>query len=457
MDTVAAINDHKARGLPFQAEILNYTKSGKPIWVETHTVPILDATGKVTMIIGVERDITHTKAHARELAEAKQAAEQADRAKSEFLANMSHEIRTPMNGIVGMADLLAEADLPDEHRQFVDIIRTSAHALLTIINDILDLSRLQSGQPVLSPQDFDLTECINSAVDILRPRARQKGLGVRIDLSPTLPRRVHADDGRLRQILVNLLGNAVKFTSEGEVRVRVMTVGDDPWHLAIEVEDTGIGISPEQAKRIFDRFSQADAATTRKFGGTGLGLTISTALAELMGGGISLRSAPNQGSCFRVEIRTAPAEGTTARTTHSEALWSGTLAGATILLAEDNRTNRLLIRKYLNGQDVELIEAENGHEAVHLCRDLAPDLILMDMSMPELDGIEATRRIRALEIAQPVIIALTANAFSSDRQACLNAGMNDFLSKPINRTHLLQTLTCNLVKASPDTRPRQSA
>ncbi len=184
---------------------------------------------------------------------------------------------------------------------------------------------------------------------------------------------------------------------------------------SIEVEDTGIGISPEQAKRIFDRFSQTDAATTRKFGGTGLGLTISTALAELMGGGISLRSAPNQGSCFRVEIRTAPAEGTTARTTYSEALWSGTFAGVTILLAEDNRTNRLLIRKYLNGQNVELIEAENGHEAVHLCRNLSPDLILMDMSMPELDGIEATRRIRALEIAQPVIIALTANAFFQRR------------------------------------------
>ena len=457
LDTVREINAHKLRGEPYAAEILNYTKSGHQIWVETNIVPILDDAGEVSMIVGIERDITRSKIHARELAEAKQAAEQADRAKSEFLANMSHEIRTPMNGIVGMADLLAETDLPDEQKQYVDVIRNSSQALLTIINDILDLSRLQSGMPSISEVDFSLHECISSAVDILRPKARQKGLKLDISFADRLPKRVRTDDGRLRQILVNLLGNAVKFTSEGEVRLRADIVDGDPHHLAIEVEDTGIGISDEQARRIFDRFSQADAATTREFGGTGLGLTISSLLAELMGGGISLRSTPGKGSCFRLEIRTLPLAGSAHRPAAASSSDHTALHGAAILLAEDNRTNRFLVRKYLSDMEVELIEAENGREAVDLCRSMQFDLVLMDMSMPELDGIAATRQIRALDIAQPPIIALTANAYSSDRQCCLEAGMNDFLSKPINRAQLLETISSALAARAEATAAKRSA
>ncbi len=443
LDTVRDINAHKARGEPFHGEILNYAKTGREIWVETNSVPILDENGQVSVIVGIERDITRAKAHARELAEAKQAAEQADRAKSEFLANMSHEIRTPMNGIVGMADLLAETDLPDEQKQYVEVIRNSSQALLTIINDILDLSRLQSGIPTISEVDFDLRGCVDSAVDILRPKAQQKGLALDVHYDPALPDKVRSDDGRLRQILVNLLGNAVKFTSDGGVTLRVATVDGNPRRLEIEVEDTGIGISEEQARHVFDRFSQADAATTREFGGTGLGLTISSLLAELMGGGISLRSTPGKGSCFRLEVHTSPLAGDSPAA-NVPGVSPTTLRGACILVAEDNRTNRFLVRKYLSDQDAELVEAENGCEAVELCRSMHFDLVLMDMSMPELDGIEATRQIRALDIAQPPIVALTANAFSSDRQSCLEAGMDDFLSKPINRRQLLETISNNL-------------
>lgn len=457
METVRAISEHKARGEPFATEILNYSKSGREIWVETNIVPILDETGQVSVIVGIERDITRTKAHARELADAKRAAEQADRAKSEFLANMSHEIRTPMNGIVGMADLLAETDLPDEQKQFVEVIRSSSQALLTIINDILDLSRLQSGMPSISEVDFPLRDCIGSAVDILRPRALQKGLKLDIQYAPDLPEQVRTDDGRLRQILVNLLGNAIKFTSEGEVRLRAGMVGSDPYHLAIEVEDTGIGISAEQADRIFDRFSQADAATTREFGGTGLGLTISRLLAELMGGDITLRSTPGKGSCFRLEIRTLPLANTHRSPAVETFKDSKALRGAVILLAEDNRTNRFLVRKYLSEQDVELVEAENGREAVALCQSMRFDLVLMDMSMPELDGLQATRQIRALDIAQPPIIALTANAYSSDRQSCLEAGMNDFLAKPINRAQLIETIAGTLTLRQEDRSTQRSA
>ncbi|NIZ12771.1 response regulator [Phaeobacter sp. HF9A] len=439
-DVIRRIANHINRGQRYRTEILNYTKSGKKIWVDTHLVPVRDDKGKTRMIIGIERDITQSKIHEAELAEAKSVAETADRAKSEFLANMSHEIRTPMNGIIGMAELLADGDLGEEERQYVEIIRTSSKALLKIINDILDLSRLETGKMVLADVDFDLIPCIESAVDVLRPVAREKGLSLSVSYAADLPKRVRTDDGRLRQVLVNLIGNAVKFTSSGHVSLEVTCAGSDPYLLRFQVEDTGIGLTAAQIENIFERFSQADAATTRAFGGTGLGLTISRHLAEQMGGAIAVKSAAGQGSCFTLTLhcKEPQSDAVVAEVDHAPDL--SRLEGCRILLAEDNRTNRLLIRKYLASLSVELIEAENGRQAVDLCLREAPDVVLMDMSMPEMDGVSATRAIRSCAISQPPIVALTANAFASDKEACLAAGMNGFLSKPVNKKQLLHSI-----------------
>ncbi|WP_264211494.1 ATP-binding protein [Leisingera thetidis] len=458
LDVIREMNRHKDLGIRYHNEVLNCTKSGEEVWFDTNIVPVTGADGKVDLIIGIERDITHSKLRERELAEAKLAAEQADRAKSEFLANMSHEIRTPMNGIIGMADLLAEAELAADELQNVETIRSSAQALLKIINDILDLSRLEAGKFSIAKEEFNLRDCISSAADLFHPKALEKGLALQVSYAEGLPEQLYGDDGRLRQILVNLIGNAVKFTPEGKVAVRVSHTAEDPFRLVVEVEDSGIGISASQARHVFDRFTQADAATTKAFGGTGLGLTISSMLAKRMGGSISVESELSQGSCFRLEVQMAPARQAQGRATALALEAAPQLAPCRILLAEDNQTNRLLIRKYLRGQPVELAEAGNGRVAVEMCHELQPDIILMDMSMPELDGIAATREIRNLPVPQPVIVALTANAFSSDRHACLNAGMDHFLAKPVKKAVLLHTLATVLEEtAAAQQQPRARA
>ena len=437
---IEKITEHKSRGECFESEILNYTKTGEKIWVDARFVPVLDDNGAISMVIGIERDITQAKLHALELAEAKLVAEQSVRVKSEFLANMSHEIRTPMNGIIGMADVLSESPLNEGDQQCVDTIRSSSEALLNIINDILDLSRLESGKLSMSDIDFDLKSCIDAVVEVMRPAARLKGLSIEAVYDSGLPQTVRADDGRLRQILLNLAGNAVKFTATGHVCLRVGNCASNPYRLIIAVEDTGIGLDEHEVSQVFDRFSQADAAITRAYGGTGLGLTISRSLAEQMGGGITLSSEKGKGSCFTLEICTKPAEGTVESDPSDHPVDLSTLHGRRILVAEDNRTNRLLLRKYLSGLSVELIEAENGRLAIELCAKHHPDIVIMDMSMPEMDGVSAAKAIRGLSIPQPLIVALTANAFGSDRDACLKAGMDAFLSKPIKKMELLSKL-----------------
>ncbi len=427
------------RGQPHRAEILNYTKGGKKIWVETNLAPVFNDNGRMEMVIAIERDVTAAKTHEVELANAKQAAEQGARAKSRFLATMSHEIRTPMNGIIGMAELLGEETLSQESRLYVDTIRRSADSLLVIINDILDFTKLDAGQMAVHPVAFELRDCFDGVLNLLRPQAAAKGLFLDWRAEKALPTVVFGDDTRLRQILVNIIGNAVKFTEVGGVTVDVACLNQDGQHkLTIEVHDTGIGIKQDRCDAIFDMFSQADAAITRRFGGTGLGLAISRLLARNMGGDITVSSRPGEGSCFCITLTMAPASAkpVSKESTKSE-FNPDAVAGLTILLAEDNRTNRLLIQKYLKDQPVQLMMAQNGKEAVELARRHTPEIILMDMAMPEMDGLEATRHIRKFNFPQPYIVALTANAYASDRAACLAAGMDGFLSKPLRKNRLL--------------------
>lgn len=429
-------------GRPHRAEILNYRKNGEKIWVETNLAPVLNASGVPELTVAIERDITETKQHQRELQKARLDAEKSERAKTDFLAAMSHEIRTPMNGIIGMSDLMCEADLPPEPKEYADIIRSSAAALLKIINDILDLSKLGAGKFEVSSEAFSLQDCLSGAVKLLQPQAQEKGITLDLSFDTVLPQTMLGDDGRIRQILLNLIGNAIKFTSTGSVGVVVRhNKGAGDHRIEIDVRDTGIGIAADSLDHIFDQFAQADVSTTRRFGGTGLGLTISQLLARRMGGDITVTSEEGAGSCFTLKLVLRDAMGEIADPAPARAVPdSMSLEGLRVLVAEDNRTNRLIIKKFLGNQPIYLDFAQNGREAVAQALAYPPDLIFMDISMPEMDGLEATGAIRAANMPQPVIVALTANAFESDRKACLKAGMDDFLTKPVRRADLLAKL-----------------
>ena len=442
-ETIDAIAEAIRDGRPFRGEILNMTRDGRRIWIETNLVPVLDADGQVEMTVAIERDVTAARAYARKMAEARRAAEEAAQTKADFLATMSHEIRTPMNGVIGMSDMLAETDLSPDQRLYNDTIRSSAQLLLKIINDILDLSKLDAGKMQLSPVVFDLRACLDDTRRLLEPQALAKGLKLVLEFDPSVPARARLDDGRLRQILINLIGNAIKFTEKGSVTVALkVAAASGRRMLHVVVSDTGIGISPEKLDRVFEPFSQADAATTRRFGGTGLGLTISRMMIEAMGGNISVASSPGQGSSFTV---TLPVEIVGARQSDDTKRpvpdappeTTEALAGKRVLVAEDNKVNRLLIRKYLRDLPLSLEFAHDGQQAVEMVRASCPDLVFMDMSMPGMNGLDATRHIRELGTQQPAIVALTANAMDSDRAACLDAGMNDFLAKPVRRSDLL--------------------
>ena len=441
--TIARLNGAIRLGQAFRGELQNVTKDGRRIWIETNQVPVLGQDGRIEMTVAIERDVTRTKATEKALAEAKVRAEDGARAKADFLATMSHEIRTPMNGVIGMADLLCDTQLDADQRLYSETIRSSGQALLTIINDILDLSKLDADKMPITPVDFDLRDCVRDAVLLLQAQAREKGLSLSLDIAESTPLRIHADDGRLRQILINLVGNALKFTETGGVTVRVA-----PQELSgqqavfIEVEDTGIGIAEDKLGHVFQRFSQAESSTTRRFGGTGLGLTISRLLVEAMGGEIGVSSTLGKGSVFFLTLPYEPPQQDAAPDTHVTNLdnCAETLRGKRVLVAEDNRVNRLLISRYLKDMPLELHFAHDGQQAVDMAQSKSPDMVFMDMSMPLMSGIEATGAIRKMPTAQPAIVALTANAFESDREACLAAGMDGFLTKPVRRNDLLAAM-----------------
>ncbi len=388
-----------------------------------------------------------------QLREAKELAEAATQAKSRFLANVSHEIRTPMIGVLGMSELLLAGPLPEKEKQLAVTVHRSAVALLTIINDLLDLSKAEAGKLTLEQVLFDLRLTVEEALDIMRVQAAQKGLGLFLDYPGEAPQWLMGDPERLRQILLNLLGNAIKFTEQGEVRI-VVQIGDAGpdrlLPLRISVWDTGVGVRAKDRERIFDSFQQADSTTTRKYGGTGLGLTIVRELVRMMGGMIELESFSGKGSGFTVHLQLeagAPPQDQALQKAHAAPVERPPRAGQSMLLVEDNATTRQLVQLLFEGSGLDLFIVENGLQAIEFLTEEKVDLIFMDCQMPDMDGFETTRELRSMGLQVP-IIALTALAHEEDEQRCLDAGMNDFLRKPFRKFELEATLAKWLPEAN---------
>jgi signal transduction histidine kinase/ActR/RegA family two-component response regulator len=389
---------------------------------------------------GLEKQV---EIRTHELSAALESAKAATKAKSEFLATMSHEIRTPMNGVIGMTELLASSPLSEEQAQHLSILKSCSHTLMALINDILDYSKIEAGKLELEQIAFEPKRLLDELLTLFSTQAADKNIELKLSASSHIPTRITGDPTRLRQVFFNLVSNALKFTQQGEIQIHF---GPDPekqtdW--LAWVKDTGVGISKEGQAKLFQAFSQADSSITRQYGGTGLGLAISSKLVQAMGGRLSVQSEQGKGSRFYFyfnapQTQDHPQERPTQVISSEDKISSHLM----LLLVEDNKINQMLATKLLEKMGLSVDLAENGQQAIDAMQTHFYDIVLMDMQMPIMDGLSATRYIRALgaDIHQPYIIALTANAFAEDQQACLEAGMNDFLSKPINQKALQQAL-----------------
>ncbi len=460
-ETVKRIRALLKKQEPFTEEILNYHKDGRPYWVSLDITPILNDRGEVVRFISIQRDITPWKEAGEALRQAKEAADAANRAKSDFLASMSHEIRTPMNAIIGMADLLGETPLTQEQHQYVEVFRSAGETLLMLINDILDLSKVEAGQITLESIDFDLREIVEKVCEVMAFKAHQKGLELACRIMPEVPTQLVGDPVRVRQTLTNLVGNAIKFTEAGEVVVEVKIASEDqcPEDLAdrcpvtFVVKDTGIGVSPEKLGAIFEKFTQADATITRKYGGTGLGLAISKHLVELMGGRLQVQSQVGQGSTFwftipfarQVEPRGKP------RLTPAD------LQNLSILVVDDNATNRLILREILTGWGAQVSEAGNGTEGLEALNQAQKvghpfRLVLLDGRMPQMDGFGVAEAIKKDSgLSGMTVMMLTSDARSGDLTRAQNLGIASYLVKPVKRSDLREAINRALQQAPPDT------
>ncbi|OYV48505.1 MAG: hypothetical protein B7X06_01245 [Verrucomicrobia bacterium 21-51-4] len=422
-----------------QLQCLEYSRkeaNGVERWFEAQSAP-LQLADESQAVLWVARDITERRQIEDKFRKATQAAQAANKAKSDFLANMSHEIRTPMNGVLGMVAVLENTPLNAEQKDCIEVVKSSSELLLSVINDVLDLSKIESGHMELFSGCFDLRAAIKSVIDLMQTKAAEKGIYIDLQIPPEFPSAFIGDEARIKQVLMNLVGNAVKFTDKGAVSVRVDGIRDDgaSWNIKMVIEDTGVGIPTEQIGLLFQPFKQLHNYATRRYGGTGLGLAICQKLVQLMGGSICVESIAGQGSVFSVNISLRETANIEAVQPTGEIEQLAQSVPLTILLAEDNFVNQKVALKILQKMGYTADVACNGLEAVKAAEAKDYDVIMMDLQMPEMDGLEAAREIKKrLGSNAPRIIALTAHAMSDQMEACKLAGMDGFLTKPI-RVH----------------------
>jgi PAS domain S-box-containing protein len=423
----------------------------KEVWLTSNLAPFRDTEGEIIGLVGISWDITERKKHENELQYAKEQAEEGTKAKSEFLANMSHEIRTPMNGIIGMAEILKQASLGEEEKENLEILISSTRSLLSLVNDILDISKIEAGKLELEIEDFEIRKVLKDIENILYIKAEEKILDYKTFINPNVPDFLRGDPSRLKQILLNLVNNAVKFTKKGFVHIFIDDIEEhaDEVTLMIKIVDSGIGISDDGKKNLFQLFSQVDTSTTKNYGGTGLGLSIAKRLVMMMQGEIGFESKQDKGSTFWFTVKL---EKCSQKIVSPESAKKKPVPDKkpfkmlSILLAEDNEINQKIIQYSLTNAGYKVDIANNGQEAIDMYHAGNYDLVLMDVQMPILDGFEATVHIRNIESAilngthRTPIVALTANAMKGDREKCLDAGMDEYLSKPFTPNDLISII-----------------